>query len=512
MDHQQKNVSRRGFLKTVGIASAASVVSMTNPSRAVSNLSDRPNVLVIVADDHAAYVCGAYGNRKVQTPNLDRLAHTGVRFTHAYVNCPMCTPSRQSLLTGRLPHSIGVTQLRTALSDDKLTLADLLKEQGYATAAIGKMHFNSQLHHGFDLRLDLRDHETYLKEHLPRSAPEDIGVLPVWRPFKDPARIWLNGSYVPYSAYDEDMPGTWFARQAQNYLQNHAGKPFCLFVSFYEPHSPFHFPIEYRGMYDPATFDVPNPGPKDDWQIPKIFRDLTRSEKQHIIASYYTSVAFLDKNVGLVLEMLDETRLNENTLVIYLGDNGYNLGHHGRFEKHCFFEQSVRVPLVVRLPGSSRRDAAVDGLVEFIDIFPTIAEFCGAAVPAEVEGRSLLPLIEGKQSEGREAVFSEYYDNEEAMLRTKKYKFIYSSGKRLRQDGYETGLPLPGRTRILFNIENDSEEMTNLADFVEYADIVGQLEHEMLRRLEKTSPYARTIPPGLGVEDKLDWYLKSREE
>lgn len=519
MDHQQKrNISRRGFLKTTGIASAASVLTTVKPVNVEglttdsNNVSRRPNVLVIMSDDHASYVYGAYGNRRVRTPNLDRLAQSGVRFTHAYANCPMCTPSRQSLITGRLPHSIGVTRLRTALSDDRFTIADLLKEHGYATGAIGKMHFNSQLHHGFDLRLDLREHRAYLKDHPPRSVSEDIAVLPVWRPFKDPASIWLNGSYLPFRAHDEDMPATWFARQAQDYLRSRVDKPFCLFVSFYEPHSPFRFPIEYRGTYDPAALDVPEPGTEDDWQIPKIFRDLTRSEKQHIIASNYTSVAFLDKNVGLVLDTLNKTGLSENTLVIYLGDHGYNLGHHGRFEKHCFYEQAVAAPLVMRLPGSSRRGGAVDALVEFIDIFPTIAEFCGAPVPSNVEGGSLLPLAEATETEGREAAFSEYFYNEEAMVRTKKYKFIYSSGKIVRQDGYETGLPLPGRTRILFDVENDPGETTNLAARSEYKDVVARLEREMLRRLEETSPYARTTPPGLDVEDKLDWYLKFREE
>jgi len=513
-----EKIRRRKFLKTLGTVSAGPGLMIVKPKIILGSPAksatppERLNVLVIISDDHAAYVYGAYGNPKARTPNLDRLAHTGVRFTHAYVNCPMCTPSRQSLITGRLPHSIGVTQLETALSDETFTIAELLKQYGYDTAAIGKMHFNSELHHGFDLRLDLRDHRVYLKTRPPRPIPADITVLPEWRPFKDPARVWLNGSYLPYGAHDDDMPGTWFARQAQDYLRNRTDKPFCLFVSFYEPHLPFRFPIEYRGMYDPGSFDVPEPGPEDDWQIPNIFRNLTHSEKQHIIASYYTSVSFLDKNVGLILDTLDETGLSEKTLVIYLGDNGYCLGHHGRFEKHCFYEQSVRVPLVVRLPRSPRRDIEVDALAEFIDIFPTIAEFCGAQVPANVEGRSLLPLIERDKMEGRDTVFSEYFYNEEAMIRARKYKFIYSSGKIVRQDGYETGLPLPGRTKILFDMENDPDEMTNLAVRPEYNEIISRLEEEMLRRLEETSPYVQTIPPGLCIEDKLDWYLKFREE
>ncbi|MCA9417312.1 MAG: sulfatase-like hydrolase/transferase, partial [Candidatus Omnitrophica bacterium] len=141
------------------------------------NAKDRPNVLVLIADDHAPYVYGAYGNDKAKTPNLDRLAEQGVRFTRAFVNAPFCTASRQSMLTGTLPHSNGVTRLTTPLSDDTITLAEVFKDQGYRTAAIGKMHFNSNLKHGFDLRLDHAEHRQYLKEHPPKPVPEGMEVL-----------------------------------------------------------------------------------------------------------------------------------------------------------------------------------------------------------------------------------------------------------------------------------------------------------------------------------------------
>ncbi len=497
-------------LRWIGVALAAVVIASFRAVAAWA--AERPNVLMIVSDDHAAYVCGAYGNPQARTPNLDRLARAGVTFTHAFVNCPMCTPSRQSFLTGRLPHAIGVTQLTTALPEEPVTLAEALKEQGYATAAIGKMHFNSGRKHGFDLRLDLGDHQNFLKQHPPRPAPPGLEVLPVWKPFQDPARIWLNGMYVPYGAFDADYPGTWFARQGQKFLREHTQTPFFLMVSFYEPHSPFRFPIEYRGRFDPVSFEVPQPGPEDDGQIPEIFRGLTDEEKRNIIAAYYTSTEYMDHNVGRILDTLEETGLGENTLVIYIGDNGYSLGHHGRFEKHTMFEEAVRAPLIVRLPGQERFDQKEDALVEFIDLFPTVMDFCGGTPPREVEGRSLMPLLKGETDPGRESVFSEYYDNEEAMIRTRRYKFIYSTGKRERQDGYKTGFPPSGRTRKLYDLQNDPHEMQNLASHEKCQDLVIQFETEMRRRLEASHPLASQIPPGLPVEDALDYYLTWRQE
>ncbi len=501
--------NRRTFLKTSAVAAATGLSGLEGLARSTEK-RNKPNVLFLISDDHAAYVCGAYGNQKARTPNLDGFAETGVRFTNAYCNSPMCTPSRQSFITGKVPHSVGVTMLRSALPEQALTIGELLKEHGYSTAAIGKMHFNSNLKHGFDHRLDHREHRQYLQENPPRPVPDDVPVLPRWRPFRDPASVWLNGMYYPYGAYDEDMAGTWFAREAQKFLRDHVDEPFFLVASFYEPHSPFRFPIEYSGMFDPDSFDPPEPGPEDAWQMPEIFRDLTRSEKQGITASYYTSTAFMDKNVGLVLDTLKETGLDENTLVIYLGDHGYNLGHHGRFEKHCSYDEAVRAPLMIRLPGSNRRNVASDALVEFIDVFPTIADVCGIEIPEDVEGRSLLPVVEGKTDEHREYAFSEYYPNEEAMVCSKRFKYVFMRGKRIRPDGYKTGLSPRGRTERLFDLVNDPNEMNNLAYEAEYEDVVNRLKQELLRRLEHNSPYRETLPPGLSIEEKLEHYLNTR--
>ncbi len=486
----------------------------------------RPNVLWICADDLAAYACGTYGGKQARTPNIDRLAARGMRFDRAFCNSPVCTASRQSFITGRYPRTIGVTQLKTALPENETTLAELLKATGYETAAIGKMHFNSSLRHGFDLRLDSPDFQRMIKERGARPLPEGVAVLPPWHPFRNPAAVWLNSAVLPFGAVAADMRGTWFAEQAAKYLVDRGSDPtpqasspksqasrppFLLMVSFEEPHSPFHFPVEFAGRHRPAEFSVPAVGPDDDAQIPAIFRGLNDCEKQGIAAAYHTSVEFVDSNVGAVLDALDRSGLADNTLIVFTGDHGYLLGHHGRFEKHCCFEEAIRAPLLMCQPGRIEREQQSAALVEFIDIAPTILDACGVAIPESIQGRSLAGLTSGKLRTHRDAVFVEYSENEEAAIRTDRWKFIYGTGKRERDDGYKTGLPLPGRTIRLYDLQADPRELTNLAGRPEHAAQIADFTRQLADHLRKTARQPELIPPSDDLSVVLDFCLAPRD-
>ncbi len=481
------------------------------PPGAGADEPHRPNVLWIVADDLAAYTIGSYGCSRVKTPNLDRLAAEGLRFDRAYCNSPVCTASRAAFLTGRYPRSIGVTQLQTPLPESEPTLATLLRTAGYDTAAIGKMHFNSSLKHGFDLRLDLAEQQAYLKLKGQRPLPEGVAVQPPWRPFKDPASVWLNSACRPFGALDQDMAGTFFAQRAVEYLAQRRDRPFFLMVSFYEPHSPFHFPVEYRNRHRPEEYPVPKPGPEDDWQIPAIFSPLSDREKQGIIAAYHTSVEFLDKNVGLVVDALKNSGRDRDTIVILIGDHGYMLGQHGRFEKHCCFEPAVRAPLIVRWPGHVKPGRATDALVEFIDIVPTLLEACRQPLPAAVQGRSFGGILSGEKAAHRDHVIAEYSENEEAMIRTPRWKLIYGTGKRARRDGYATGKPLPGRKVQLYDELHDADELTNLATRPQHARLVDELTLALADHMKRTARQPNLIPKDGDVHALLEHCLQPRD-
>ena len=461
----------------------------------------RPNFLFILADDHAAYVAGHDGNRQALTPNLDRLAKDGVRFASHYCNSPVCTPSRQSLFTGQLPHAAGVTRLPTSLDPSKPTIAKSLKAAGYETAVFGKMHFNRAAApglYGFDVMMTEGElNRAWLKDVQPKTRP--------WQPFRTPAREWLNAAKAPYPVDDGQMRGTYCARQAMKYMEERRDTPFALWVSFQEPHSPFEFPYEDRDRFAREKMPVPRVGPEDGPQIPLIFRDLSDDEKRGIIAAYYTSAHFLDRNIGRVLNKLRELRLDGNTLVIYTADHGYSLGHHGRFEKHCGYDPALRVPLIVHWP-ERFEPGVVRDFTEHVDLAPTILELMGASPLPRPHGESLWPYLEGRRPPTpRDHIFSEYLENEDFYIRAMRWKLTYSTGKRRRGDGYETDNPTPGRTMRLYDLEHDPGEFTNVA--AKNPRIVAQLEKLALDRFRNTHPDSVQEPN----TEPFEFYLKPRD-
>jgi choline-sulfatase len=488
------------------------VVSGLAASLGAAAPSPRPNFLFILADDHAGYVLGAAGNKQSDTPNLDRLATEGTHFRQHYCNSPVCTPSRQSFFTGLMPSAAGVTVLRTPLSEQKSTLARQCQAAGYTTGVIGKMHFNTPSRpglHGFDYAY-CEDAMQKLWQGRPYTAlPADTPVKPPWKPFQDPARIWLNAGKLPYPRHEADMKGTLMANQAGEFLEQNRAKPFALWVSFQEPHSPYDFPVEDTARFNPGSFTVPRVGPEDAWQIPLIFRDLTPEQKQGIAAAYYTSVRFLDRNVGRVLAKLRDLRLDENTVVVYMADHGYCLGQHGRFEKHCGYDPAMHVPLIVRWPGRVRARHRIEDLTEHIDVTPTICDLLGIDPLPGMHGQSLRPYLEARRpSHPRRHIVSQYLENEEAFVRTKQWKFIYCTGKRERTDGYKTDQPTPGRYRRLYDLARDPGEFTDLTG--KKPDVVANLEQVLLSRFRTTHPEARNEPKGTR-EDALDFYLRPRD-
>ncbi len=478
-----------------GVRCAALVcVAMLSVRGFAAEQGQKPNVLWLVADDHAAYVTGCYGNPVVRTPNIDRLASQGMRFDRAYCNSPVCTASRQSFQTGRYPRTVGVTLLTTPFPESELTLADLLKTAGYETAGYGKMHFNNLSNHGFDHRADMPQWAAAIKQRGPEPIPQDVKVKGPFRPFHDPASLWLNSETLPLGYLEADMPSTYFADLAVEFLQTKHDKPFFMMVSLPDPHSPYNFPVEFRGKYDPAKVPIGRKGPEDDDQVPAIFRDLTEEQKHGIAAAYYTSTEFMDKQMGRVLDALEKSGQADHTIVIYIGDHGYNLGHHGLFEKHSMYETAVRAPLIVRYPGQVKPAGASAALVEFVDIVPTVLQFCGVEVPKAVQGRSFMAVLTGRSDHHKDHVFSTYAHSEEAMVRDGRWKLVYLRGKNKRDEGYDEGRPLTGPKVKLFDLQNDPDELTNLAGKAGQADRVSRMLKILADHMKQTDRQPEKVP------------------
>jgi choline-sulfatase len=467
-----------------------------------------PSLLLIIADDHGGGTLGIEGDPWHATPSLDDLARQGVLFERAYCNSPLCTPSRQSLITGKLPHAIGVTQLGTRLADNVLSMGEWFGYLEYRTAAIGKMHFNGPSSHGFAERIDTADWANHLRVYPPRDGDRRRP----WRPFQDPASVWLNAGRRSAGLPMESMRTTYFVDRALDYLKTCGGHPFALVVSFYDPHSPFEFPRRWRGRFRPAQFPVPPLSEQDRREQPAVFASLSADDVRGIQAAYYTSLAFVDSQVGRLVRGLDDLGLSKRTLVVYVADNGYMLGQHGRFEKHCFFEPSVRIPLILRWPGRLPHDVRVSDLVEMVDILPTILHLLRLPAPSGLHGIDLEPLIRrATGARGHEVVFSEYTENEEAMARSERFKLIIGTGRRQRQDGYHTGKPLPGPYERLFDEIGDPGETRDLSALPQYEGVKSQLLREMYLRMTTTRASLAPIPPGLTLLETIHWCLVPRD-
>lgn len=508
------NIRRISLLEsTLLVISVASFIFSSCTDNRQVRQKPLQNVIVLIGDDHSARAVGCYGNDIIRTPNIDQLARQGILFENAYSNAPVCSASRQSILTGKYPHATGVTLLMTPFRDDiNHTIAEHLRDNGFSTGVVGKTHFNNYLDsippsHGFDTMVDFSE---YGKMNI-RPVPDSIPVLGPWRPFRDQARVWLNADRLPTAFYEDQGYAAWVAQRSIDFLRENKDRRFGLWVGFHEPHSPFNFPVEYMNMYDPDEMPLPQGSREDDRWIPEIFRDLSEADKRGIIASYYTSVEYMDYCMGLILDELEMLGLSENTLVIYLGDQGYLLCDHKRFEKHSMWEPAIKAPLVMRMGGRYGTEIRINALVEFIDLAPTITDLLGIDPMSGVQGQSLLPVLQGEKEEIKEYAFAEFLEDNKAMICSKEWKYVFSTGQRDLGQGYATGYGPPGILHKLYNLQADPDEMTDLGKDPAYTEVLKNMKQEMLKRFMGTHPDAKNLPDSLSTEQQLVWFCEPRD-
>ena len=426
------------------------------------------NVLFLCSDQHQTAASGCYGSREVRTPSIDEIAKVGTRFDRTYCQAPVCVPSRGSIVTGVYAHQHGARILKDPLPADAKTVGHFFKEQGYSTGAIGKMHFvDESQKHGFEHRLREADFQNTLSPEDRQKLRQDQGGAEA-----------VAGR--PSSLPDRYFQDHWYADEAVKFLQAHKDKPFCLWTSFFMPHTPLVPQARYFDMYNSSRITLPK---RSDRELQGGFEGhlirarergwygQTDEELRKSLCGYYGNITQMDSCVGRVFNALRELGLDKNTIVVYTSDHGEMAGAHRMWTKHNMYEQSVNVPLIVSVPGGG--NALRHEIIEQVDLFPTLAELAGFKAPARIQGRSFAPLLQGRRHQAREFAYSEYYfchnvftrDDRYVgkppiiMVRTKDWKFNYLSWDRSE----------------LFDMRKDPGEFNNVIDDSGNAGIVKEL-------------------------------------
>lgn len=466
----------RSFVLLVAAVAGGHVSGQAPAGQEPAAGRSRPNILLIVSDDHAAHAVSAYDERLDRTPCLDRLAAEGMRFDRAMVSNSLCGPSRATMLTGKYSHAHGFSRNEQRFDGSQWTLPQALQAAGYQTAVVGKWHLGSD-----------------------PTGCDHWCVLPGQGRYVDPAFVTAAGREKQVG-YVTDL----ITDHAIDWLgQRDPARPFFLFVGHKAPHREWTPPPELAAEYRTRTFADPATL-FDDWagrcgagrdsrmsvarhltltdvkQEPPADLagdELTRWYLQRYLQDYLACAQSMDQNIGRLLDWLRANDLERDTLVVYISDNGFFLGDHGLYDKRFMYEESLRVPLLVRWPGVIAPGSTSEALVGNQDLAPTLLAAAGVAAPDELHGRDLAPLWrEGAPPAWRQSFYYRYYEHMVAHgvpahcgVRTASHKLIWFP----TLDAFE-----------LFDLQNDPHELHNLAGEPAHADLLAELQAE-LRRLQQ---------------------------
>ncbi|MGH9720113.1 MAG: sulfatase family protein [Bryobacteraceae bacterium] len=456
-------ITRRDFVRRAAASAAAGPYVISGQSR-------RANLLFLMSDQHQREASGCYGSQEVKTPHIDQIASRAVRFDRTYCQAPVCVPARGSILTGRYPHAHGARILADPLPEEARTIAHFFRDRGYVTGAIGKMHFvDESRRHGFDHRLYEADFQQTLTAEEREQLRRDQGGADAvaGRPSGLPARFFQDNYY---------------AEETVKFLRENRNRPFCLWSSFFMPHTPLVPMRQFYDRYDLSKLTLPQ-RPADDlaggfeghWIRAKErgWYQQTDGQLRRSLAGYYGNISQMDACAGRVYDVLRELGLDKNTVVVYTSDHGEMAGAHRMWTKHNMFEQSVAVPLLISMPERMQSRTSRRELVEHIDLFPTLAELCGHAAPEGIHGRSFAALVQGRRHTQREYAYSEYYFCHNVFTRDDRYV-----GKppilMVRTDKWKLNSLSWGRSE-LFDLQKDPGEFRNCIDDSGNAGIVKEL-------------------------------------
>ncbi|MCB1230632.1 MAG: sulfatase [Verrucomicrobiae bacterium] len=450
----------------------------------------QPNILVILTDDHRYDALGFLGHPFLKTPNLDRIAREGIHFANAFVTTSLCSPSRASILTGLYAHNHGVVDNYNPLPKGLTFFPEYLQKAGYETAFIGKWHMGGEVDDpqpGFDHWISFKGQGVY---------------------FDDPAKGKVKGRFVPQainSGYnidgDRKSQDGYITDELSQYgldwLRQRSGeKPWLLYLSHKAVHADFIPANRHAYQYE----NEPWQQPKSWFELPDQFHDVPmwvknqRNSRHGVQFAYYTNLDLatyyrrycetllaVDETTGDLLAELEKRGELDDTIVLYLGDNGFQFGEHGLIDKRCAYEESMRIPMLMRAPMFSKGGRTVEEVVANIDIAPTLLEAAGLPVPDHMDGRSFLPLVKGEPDvKWRDYLLYEYYWERNYpqtptmhALRGDRFKYVRYQGI---WDVDE-----------LYDLKADEKETHNLINDPEYADTVTKLNARLFEILEETN-------------------------
>jgi len=491
-------ISRRKFLKT-SLAGALTTALMGGNCMKTSSRPSKPNLLFIWTDEQRADTMAAYGNHKIHTPNLNRLAEESFVFERAYVTQPVCTPSRSSVMTGLWPHQTGCVKNNVPLPLNIPCLPELLNDPSYRTAYMGKWHLGDEIfpQHGFQEWVSIEDgYFHYYRPERNKNARSDYYHFLLKNGYQPDLGDRFSRKFAARLPIEYGKP-KFLEKKACEFLRRNVNQPFILYINFLEPHMPFFGPLDNE--HDPYEIDLPGnfADPLDETEPLRYRVNRERhqvvygpSEKKYrqLIARYYGLVSLVDRCVGNILHTLEELGLKENTIVVYTSDHGDMMGSHHMVEKSVMFEEAVRVPLILRVPWLKPYIRNVHGAVSHIDLVPTLLELMGCKKYYKLPGKSLVHLLKSNQ-DAMDDVFIEWNPDSGA-LKIKKGGTKLASQEELEKvrnehsravitpDGWKLCLSDVEKC-LLYNLKDDPGETTNLFYTGNYDDIIRRLSKKI---------------------------------
>lgn len=453
------------------------------------------NIVLILSDDHRYDFMGFMeeGPAFLETPNLDRMAEQGAHFRNAFVTTSLCSPSRATILTGQYMHHHRVVDNQRPVADGTRFFPEYLQEAGYTTGFVGKWHMghdNDEPRKGFNHWVSFKGQGTYFDPELN-----------------------LNGSRKSFKGYTTDI----LADQALEWLKTRTNEdPFLLYLSFKAVHYPFQPAPRHHGRYEDKAIDYPmtmantesnyqtqsnwirerrygihgidhmETGPLDKDPVPS-FDDLYHR--------YCETVHGLDENIGRVLDYLDSSKLMENTIVVYLGDNGFALGEHGFYDKRDAFEESIRIPMLAMAPGLIKPGSKIDAMMLNMDLAPTLLEAANINIhkSMNLDGQSALPWLRGETIPWRDHILYEYHwewnfpaTPTTLAIRGDRYKYIYYHGVWDRNGFYD--------------LETDPNERVNLIKIPAYQEQILSMRNQLFQELDASGGLVLPVRPPKGVQ------------